>query len=333
MPKRSNEFQRLIYRAECALADSGFTVVESQELKDKITNHSREIDVFIEGISIEDGRTCRIAVECRDHKRKQDVTWVEQLIAKYQDLEVDKVIAVSKNGFTKQAHIKAAHYLISTLSLDDALELDWTSELAQGAAYRINLSGADLEYVHLYPFFSKLESISQNCLVVNQMALHSTVLSQDGKSIGNLAHFLNRIYNKNLMRELVVELNKEYEHEIALNGEIRKEVVRELADEMPYNLLANSGFEFEFRAIHFGIKLKSSTYYFPLKMKSYRNALIASGECDGSNLEAIQTQNYRVNIKGIVEMVIKEMTVDSSIGLPVDLVDFESLLDNDGSDI
>ena len=328
MPKRSNEFQRLIYRVECALADHNYSVIESHGLSDKITSYSREVDVLIEGINKESNQKIRIAIECRDHKRKQDVTWIEQLVTKYRDLNVNKVIAVSKNGFTKQAHLKAAYYQISALSLGEASELDWTSELVKGAAYVLNLSGADLQYVHLYPFASKLGAVSQKCLVVERMALRSTVLSQEGENIGNLAHFLNKFYDKQRMKAFVVALHKEYEQEIALNGEIRKEVVQKLSDKTPYSLIAENGFEFEFRAIHFGIRLKSVTYRFPLTKKSYRNALIASGECEGINLEVIQRKDLRVNIKGVVEAAIKEITVDSSIGLSIDLVDFESLLDN-----
>jgi hypothetical protein len=48
MPKRTNDFQRLIYLVRVNLAD-GATVTESKMLKDRITGTMREVDICIEG--------------------------------------------------------------------------------------------------------------------------------------------------------------------------------------------------------------------------------------------------------------------------------------------
>jgi hypothetical protein len=38
-----------------------------------------------------------MAVECRDYTRQQNIQWVDQLIGKYKDLKVNKIIAVSSS--------------------------------------------------------------------------------------------------------------------------------------------------------------------------------------------------------------------------------------------
>ena len=53
---------------------------------------SREIDVLIEKEI--NGKTAKIAVECRDRACKDDIEWVDSLVGKYMHLDVHKVIAV-----------------------------------------------------------------------------------------------------------------------------------------------------------------------------------------------------------------------------------------------
>jgi hypothetical protein len=48
MPKRTNDFQRLVYIVRASLAH-GATVTESKMLTDRATKRKREVDVCIEG--------------------------------------------------------------------------------------------------------------------------------------------------------------------------------------------------------------------------------------------------------------------------------------------
>ncbi len=48
MPKRTNDFQRLVYLVQVNLAD-GATVTESKMLTDRVTKRTLEVDVCIEG--------------------------------------------------------------------------------------------------------------------------------------------------------------------------------------------------------------------------------------------------------------------------------------------
>jgi Restriction endonuclease len=42
-------------------------------------------------------------VECRIHKNRQDVKWIEEMIGRRESLRADNAIAVSAAGFTKGA--------------------------------------------------------------------------------------------------------------------------------------------------------------------------------------------------------------------------------------
>jgi hypothetical protein len=115
MPPRSNEFQRLILLIESHLAPLGAQVSESLMLRDLIDESQREIDIALE---IPTGpRTIRVAIECRDHERPAGVEWIDELIGKYSHLPVDRVVAVSRSGFTKAAQTKASLVNIELLTI------------------------------------------------------------------------------------------------------------------------------------------------------------------------------------------------------------------------
>ncbi|MDP9176758.1 MAG: restriction endonuclease [Gemmatimonadota bacterium] len=122
MPKRSNEFQEFVAVVERLTASPTASVVESSMLLDPPAGVEREIDVVIDEII--DAVPMRVALECRDHKRPQDVTWIDALIGRFQRMEVDEVIAVSSSGFTDAAIKKAHNFGIKTYTIREALEED-----------------------------------------------------------------------------------------------------------------------------------------------------------------------------------------------------------------
>jgi hypothetical protein len=124
MPKRSNQFQKIVTYIAEQLAPLGATVKESVELPEKDVNRvSREVDTLIE---VGAGQTCvRIAVESRDRGRRDDIEWVDSLIGKYVGLPVDQVVAVSNAGFSATAKLKAKAYNIEVLSPQEVADTDW----------------------------------------------------------------------------------------------------------------------------------------------------------------------------------------------------------------
>jgi len=131
MPKRSNDFQRLIKRIYDELAPLGATVTESALLADTGSTEGSEIDVLVEFPVSGAERPVRMAIECRDHARAGDKTWIDALAGKYRDMPVDRVIAVSRRGFTRGAVRKARQCQIEVRTLADAMEGSWPADLAR----------------------------------------------------------------------------------------------------------------------------------------------------------------------------------------------------------
>jgi hypothetical protein len=143
VPKRSNDFQRLIKLLEQQLAPIGASVEESAMLPDLVDGEAVEVDSLI---TLAVGpRVLRTAIECRDCSRKQTKPWIRELIGKYEHLAVDHVVAVSKLGFSAGALRLAAHANIETRSLEEAVGADWARELQELTSFHLE----DLTYEHL----------------------------------------------------------------------------------------------------------------------------------------------------------------------------------------
>lgn len=116
MPKRSNDFQRLVYLVRVNLA-AGATVTESKMMRDRLTKRYREVDVVVSGsVGTQKVNVC---IECRDHKRVADVTWVDTMKSKHDRLDTHVLLLAASQGFTKEAKDVAAMYGIETYSLEE----------------------------------------------------------------------------------------------------------------------------------------------------------------------------------------------------------------------
>ena len=101
MPKRTTEFQTIVQFVRKHTADAGVTVTESKMLHDGQLGVDREVDVVIEGTF--DGDQSVTSIEVIEHGRPAPVTWVEQQIAKHRHLPTNRLVLVSRSGFTKTA--------------------------------------------------------------------------------------------------------------------------------------------------------------------------------------------------------------------------------------
>lgn len=75
-------------------------------------------------------------IECRLHKSRQDVKWIEELIGRQASLRADAIIAVSSSGFTTGAVAKAKQFGINLRSVD---ELSSTEIIAWCSPIKISL--------------------------------------------------------------------------------------------------------------------------------------------------------------------------------------------------
>jgi hypothetical protein len=135
MPKRTNEFQRLITLIEGQLAPIGATVEESAMLSDACSGQQREVDILIRCPVGQ--RLMSVAIECRDHRRKADTTWMEQLRGKFESLPIDRLVAVSRCGFSANATARAKLWNIETIALESATKLNWAAAILSLAGFEV----------------------------------------------------------------------------------------------------------------------------------------------------------------------------------------------------
>ena len=103
--KEWRQFELLISRLEAVLSPEGYIFTSPDKLIDYDTNELREVDCSIR--YKQDGIEKTISVECRKRGSTQDVTWIEQLACKKESLRLSGTIAVSSNGFSSSAKLKA----------------------------------------------------------------------------------------------------------------------------------------------------------------------------------------------------------------------------------
>lgn len=130
MPKRTNDFQRLIALIEQSLSSDGVEILESAEIEEY--GAGRECDILIKAQV--NRHPVTIALECRDHQRPQTLEWIDALDGKYRDLPVDSIVAVSSSGFTAQAAEKARRLGIRALSFQEAMQKDWPTHARRAAS-------------------------------------------------------------------------------------------------------------------------------------------------------------------------------------------------------
>lgn len=101
MPARTTPFQMTVHFLRQHWADADTVVTESAMLLDRRLNIQREVDVTVEGHV--DGEPVLISFEVIEHGRPADITWVEQMITKHRYLPTNRLVLVSKSGFSANA--------------------------------------------------------------------------------------------------------------------------------------------------------------------------------------------------------------------------------------
>lgn len=192
MPKRTNEFQQLIRKVyDCMKVIEGGKVTESAIIIDRDGN-SREIDVLIEIDSF--GHSIKIAVECRDRSRQDDIQWIDALIGKYNNTNIDKIIAVSSSGFTVSASKKALSNGIEPMTLNEFEETNWPDKIEKIKVGIISLT-FNLIYVTLTVLPATGDKVKKEWIVCND----------GGESIGTVEDLI-----KYLLTSKIYGMAKEY---------------------------------------------------------------------------------------------------------------------------
>jgi hypothetical protein len=87
-------------------AQPGVTVTESKFLYDVQSQIEREVDIVIEGTF--DGEPVVTSIEVIEHRRPATIEWVERQINKHRYLPTNRLVLISKSGFSKNARTRVA---------------------------------------------------------------------------------------------------------------------------------------------------------------------------------------------------------------------------------
>ena len=133
---KGTEFEKLIAHLEKGLRGRNFRIEHDAKLLDVDTGTERQVDVLVEEY-LPDGGRIQTAIECRDRKHKDDITWIEGLISKRTSIGVSEIIGVSSSGFTKPARVKAEKhgvYLRTYREFENDTALE---QFPKGACYSV----------------------------------------------------------------------------------------------------------------------------------------------------------------------------------------------------
>lgn len=203
MPKRSNEFQRLVALLTMVKSD-GAIVRESVEIETLDGGRKRETDVVAVGAVA--GHRTVVAIEARDTKRKQDVLWVEQAKTKFERLGANVKILVSSSGFTAEALESATKFGIKTITPGDV-----TEEFVG----RVVNSATQAEYHHWVTLVKKTEIIVSLDGQIDRRKIGGTfpIFTGDGVQVGMFDGLVEQV------RKHHTQSHQEHWDEVAREGE------------------------------------------------------------------------------------------------------------------
>ena len=147
MPKRTNKFQKLITAIHACVTNK-VCVEESAFLVDRETGKEREVDILIKS-QLGDYPVV-LSIEVTNRSRRAGSGWVEEMAGKHQALLTDKLVLVSKSGFTKPAMQKARVRGIEALTIKEACATDWKLALrleGQGVFQLFNIRFTCLAHI------------------------------------------------------------------------------------------------------------------------------------------------------------------------------------------
>jgi hypothetical protein len=106
MPRKGRALEQLVAELKRVLGPTGVTIQSPEFIIGRNSGKRREVDV---SLRTKIGSSAMFVMfECRDRQGRQDVTWIEQVAMKQEDVGANKAVAVCPDGFTKGAQQLAA---------------------------------------------------------------------------------------------------------------------------------------------------------------------------------------------------------------------------------
>ena len=104
--RQGRALEILVGRLEHILGLGTLKVRSPEFIPNRHTGDLVEVDVTLRGRI--GSSEVLIALECRDRGKPQGISWIRELATKRDDIGADSIVAVSRNGFTKDARAEAA---------------------------------------------------------------------------------------------------------------------------------------------------------------------------------------------------------------------------------
>ncbi|MFR9592638.1 MAG: restriction endonuclease [Rikenellaceae bacterium] len=109
------EYEDIVYE-ECQRIFRDATIIKDTHIKGIYSQRQRQIDILVKDCTI-DGKICSIVVDAKYYSKKVDVKDVESFISMLKDVNIERGILVSSEGYTKSA-INRAHYGENNIEVD-----------------------------------------------------------------------------------------------------------------------------------------------------------------------------------------------------------------------
>jgi hypothetical protein len=106
VPRQGRALEQLVAELERVLGPTDVVITSPDYIVGRESGSRREVDISLRA-RVGSAQILVIA-ECRDRQEVQDVTWIEQLATKKEDVGANKAIAVCLEGFTSGAQNLAA---------------------------------------------------------------------------------------------------------------------------------------------------------------------------------------------------------------------------------
>lgn len=116
MPRAGRSLELLVQALEQLLAGTPVEIRSPDYITGRDSGTVREVDVSLR--SRVGSVSVLVIIECRDRATPQDVTWIEQLASKREDVGASKAVAVSAGGFSAGARNLARSKQIDLRSLE-----------------------------------------------------------------------------------------------------------------------------------------------------------------------------------------------------------------------
>src|SRR5450755_1135823 len=182
MPRAGRSLELLVHGLEQLLPKAPVQIRSPDYITGKITEARREVDVSLR--SHVGSVDVLVIIECRDRGKSQDVTWIEQLASKREDVGADKAVAVSATGFSPGARNLARSKQVDLRSLEELeadVVFDWL--FAQAVEHRmrhVDVTGASIDIAEQVTEIdsARLASILER---IDRMRIPHEGLSQDDR--------------------------------------------------------------------------------------------------------------------------------------------------------